>query len=590
MIVNALFSLLVGEVVKGFYTQKASNAVLRTWTSYTQGNHDLQNALKSAFVKTPAMLALVLVQEPWLIRQLKFTSPKLSREFAETIDATYVKPFCGNNQEAEQKLRSIAKNQCKALGKFFAEYPFNNVSAEEIANLLYNVRFVTETGILRKQAQLTKRALKTALSQMEFDRDFVELLFFPDTGSGVLYDGVVYHFEEEIKSNERVSKILAYFDRQQIVANLERVKQQNEKLNTQIAGLEAQSAECMQARKFSELSAIAGELGTLDMKHREIANILAISEKNVKVWQQVETELSGIRGRFKDISRELAGHFEELQTWLDSEFEDEMVRLVRSELQHFFNGQSEIEVEELDFLAKPYTLADRYEKLERLGSGGLAEVYKMKRKYLNSIVALKILLEKHRRNPETVARFWAEGKIMGSLSSVRGRHFAKVREMGRSADGDYFIEMDFVAGSTLHTLLKEQGPLPQPFALRLLRQLAVALNHAHTHRIIHRDIKPQNIIAAEDGHLTLIDFGIAKRLDTDSLVTPGGMFYGTFQYAAPEQFDDAFGKISARTDIYSLGILGYQLLSNNKSPFEGKTLAKSVTPIAISRCRSSRCT
>ncbi len=91
MIVTTLFSLFVGEIIKELYVQKASDSVVRTWANYAQGNHDVQSALQAAFVKTPGALALALVKESGLLSRLKLTSPKLSREYAESIDANYIK-------------------------------------------------------------------------------------------------------------------------------------------------------------------------------------------------------------------------------------------------------------------------------------------------------------------------------------------------------------------------------------------------------------------------------------------------------------------------------------------------------------------
>ena len=207
--------------------------------------------------------------------------------------------------------------------------------------------------------------------------------------------------------------------------------------------------------------------------------------------------------------------------------------------------------------------------MARLGNGGFGTVYKARTRHLGNTVALKVLFEKHHcDDPQMIARFWAEGKILGALGGAKRHHIVSVHDMGRSQDGDFFIEMDFVEGQTLSERLREHGAFKPMEALRLLRQLASALRHAHAHRFIHRDIKPANLIVDEDGRLTLIDFGIAKQLDADSL-TSASMMVGTKEYAAPEQFDaDAFGKISACTDVYSLGILGYQLLTN-RLPFLG---------------------
>ncbi|GAK53225.1 protein kinase [Candidatus Moduliflexus flocculans] len=591
MLAETLFSLFVGDVIKNFYTQKAGDAALKSWKTYLQGNHDLQMALQEACAKTAATLAIGLVQESLLLRALKYPSPQLNREFAEMLDVRYVKPFCGDQPDSERQLRQNAKAQCKALSKFFAQYPFKNVSVEEIANLLYNVRFITNADLLRQQTQLTKSALRDAFSQAGLDSQFIAFLLFPEHGSGVLYDGIVYHFEEAIKSNERVSRMLAHFDRQQLAANARQTQQEFDGLKTQISSLEVQIVQHQQARKFAEVSAVAQQLDALEQQAQKADATLRLLQQNAEVWQTVETELTQTRQGFGLISKEIAGHFAELQDWLDTEFDEvkdeikghvsheasEIMRFVRQELEFFFGAKDPaIQVEKHDFLSKTYRLWDRYLRTADapLGQGGLAEVWKVCKIHLQSTVALKVLLPKYRHDPAIVARFFAEGKIMGMLGDTPGHHFTKVREMGRSADDEYFIEMDFVPGKTLHTFLKEQGAFAPPDALRLLRQLAAALRHAHERGIIHRDVKPQNIIVNADGQATLIDFGIAKRIDHDSLLTPGGEFYGTYQYAAPEQFDrKKFGKISERTDVYALGILGYQLLLN-RFPFEAETQAE----------------
>ncbi len=591
MIAATLFSLFVGDVIKSFYTQKAGDAALKSWKTYTQGNHDLQTALQEACGKTAATIALGLVQESLLMRELKFPAPQINREFAEMMDVRYVRPFCGVQPDSERQLRQNAKAQCKALNEFFSHYSFKDVSVEEIANLLYNVRFITNADLLREQTQLTKAELRDALSQAGLDPQFIAFLLFPEQGSGVLYDGIVYHFEEAIKANERVSRMLAHFDRQQLAASAKQTQQEFDGLKTQIAGLEAQIVQSQQARKFAEVSAVAQQLDALEQQAQKADATLRLLQENAAVWQSVETELTQTRQGFGLISQEIAGHFAELQDWLDTEFDEvkdeikghvsheasEIMRFVRRELEFFFGAKDPaIQVEKHDFLSKTYRLWERYRRTADapLGQGGLAEVWKVCKIHLQSTVALKVLLPKHRHDPAIVARFFAEGKIMGMLGDTPGHHFTKVREMGRSADDEYFIEMDFVPGKTLHALLKEQGAFAPPDALRLLRQLAAALRHAHERGIIHRDVKPQNIIVNADGQATLIDFGIAKRIDHGSLLTPGGEFYGTYQYAAPEQFDrKKFGKISERTDVYALGILGYQLLLN-RFPFEADTQAE----------------
>ena len=218
----------------------------------------------------------------------------------------------------------------------------------------------------------------------------------------------------------------------------------------------------------------------------------------------------------------------------------------------------------------PECIWERYEKLSQIGGGGFGEVFKAQKKYLNKTVALKLLRHEHLKSLTHIARFWAEARIMGVLGKEQF-HIVPVLDMGRSDDDQYFIEMEFIEGGRLDRKLIKDGPLSQLTALDLLRQLAVALQHAHTHNVIHRDIKPQNVIVADSGRLTLVDFGIAKQLGHVGISTETGFFLGSFHYAAPEQWDRArFGEISERTDIYSLGILGYHLLAG-KLPYEGTT-------------------
>ena len=319
MLISTLFSLFVGEIVKGIYTQKATEAVLQTWKNYTQGNQDVQAALKKAFGQTAGAIALALAPDAW---RPPWLQPKLSREFAEAVQQRYVAPFCGENGALEQKLRQNAKMQCKALGRFFADYPFKTVSVEEIATLLFNLRFITDSDLLRQQMQATKAALQKTLLQAHFDPDFVNFLVFPNNGAGVLYDGVVLYFEAEIAANERLNRILAHFDRQQILANAKQAQQAAAKIHQQIAGMEQQFAALQQSRKFTELSAATQNLEQLEVRRAQADKALALLEKNLAVWTAAEQELAVIRRSFGQISQQLAAHFDELQEWLSGEFDD----------------------------------------------------------------------------------------------------------------------------------------------------------------------------------------------------------------------------------------------------------------------------
>lgn len=401
----------------------------------------------------------------------------------------------------------------------------------------------------------------------------------------MLYDGVVFYFEEEIKSNERVKSVLAHFDRQQLLANTERTKQEFGKLQQQISGMEAKLDELKQARKFAEMPQIAEKLDKMERRSQQFEIALKRSEQNAAAWQRVESDLQGMRESFGLISAELSKRFDEFQKWLETGFRDieeaikvegdknaqKIMQFVHDELHRFFGAHAEpINVHAKDFLAKDFSVWECYEQLEHLGSGGMAEVYKVRKCHTDGIAVLKVLSPKHQNNLDIIARFLAEGKIMGRLGQAGGHQFAQVFDMGRSKDGEFFIEMEFIHGRTLHDVLNEQGAFAPMDALRLLRQLAAALHHAHSQKIIHRDLKPQNILV-HDGHLTLIDFGIAKRMEDNTITTQKGEFYGTWLYAAPEQFVTAFGKICECTDVYGFGMLAYHLLTNTL-PFPGETL------------------
>jgi formylglycine-generating enzyme required for sulfatase activity/tRNA A-37 threonylcarbamoyl transferase component Bud32 len=227
------------------------------------------------------------------------------------------------------------------------------------------------------------------------------------------------------------------------------------------------------------------------------------------------------------------------------------------------------EIKGENFLSVPFNLWDIYEEIKFIGAGGIAEVYKVKNKRTHNISALKVLKFKHHKDYEIIARFWAEGRILGVLAGTGKHHIVKIRNLGKSADDEYFIEMEFIEGKTLAQHLMEKKTLTIQEVREILIQLCSALKRTHEFDVIHRDLKPQNIIIGKNNSLTLMDFGIAKRLDSKSIVTQ--KFIGTCAYSAPEMFSKKrFGKISQRTDIYSFGVLIYQLLTG-KLPFGDTT-------------------
>lgn len=583
MFIQTLITLFMGEVVQELLMQHVNDTILHKWNSYLQGSLDLQTALRDACVKTAGMIAVGLAPESWATRYLKLTSPKLSREFTTMMDSRYIKPYCNNNEELEQTLREHGKTCCRDLTAFFKIFPFKHVASEEVATFLYNVGFMGSLDVVHEQERITKSSLRAALIDAKITPYFVDFLLFPDSGGGILYDGIIYYFEEAIKSNERVNAMLAHFDRQQI---LKETHQQHDEIHEKLTTLQQQISLCTNNGDFKRIGELAQQANACKEQEQGIREVLNQLEENADVWQSVNAELVRIRHQFDNIKDEITGHFDQLQQWLNTELVDvkdeiknhvsseasEIMRFVRQELSTFLGHRETISIQSTDFLSKPYVLWERYEKLNSLGKGGVAQVWKVRKGALG-IAALKVLHPKFEHDPAVVARFFAEGKIMGILGDAPGRYFAKVREMGQSLDGEYFLETDFISGQTLHHHLKNRGKFSVDEALHILRQVATALKYAHECHIIHRDIKPQNILLDHEKHITLIDFGIAKRLEHDSILASNS-FYGTLQYAAPEQFDrKRFGKISERTDAYSFGVLGYYLLLG-KFPFVAETQAE----------------
>ncbi len=206
-------------------------------------------------------------------------------------------------------------------------------------------------------------------------------------------------------------------------------------------------------------------------------------------------------------------------------------------------------------------VAGRYELEELVGTGGMASVYRAHDKLLERKVALKILHEHYTRDEEYVERFRREARAAAQLSHP---NIVTVIDRGEQ-DGRQFIVFEYIAGQTLKDLVDERGPLPVRRALELLVQVARALAFAHDRGLVHRDVKPQNVLLNGDGRPMVTDFGIARSVDVEG-ATETGTVLGTSDYIAPEQ---ASGEhVDAQTDIYSLGVVLYELLTG-EVPFTG---------------------
>jgi eukaryotic-like serine/threonine-protein kinase len=215
------------------------------------------------------------------------------------------------------------------------------------------------------------------------------------------------------------------------------------------------------------------------------------------------------------------------------------------------------------------TLFDgRYRILRKLGSGGMANVYLAEDEELGRRVAIKILNDRHASDESFVERFRREAKNAAGLSHP---NIVSVYDRGE-AEGTYYIAMEYLEGRSLKERIVGEGALPIAAAIEVTRQILRALNFAHARGIVHRDIKPHNVLLAQDGpgdgepRFKVTDFGISRT--TTSQMTEAGSIVGTAQYLSPEQARGA--AVDQRSDVYSVGVVLYELLTG-KLPFTGET-------------------
>ncbi len=209
-------------------------------------------------------------------------------------------------------------------------------------------------------------------------------------------------------------------------------------------------------------------------------------------------------------------------------------------------------------------LNGRYRVLRPLGTGGMASVYLAEDLRLGRRVAVKILHEQFASDPSFVARFEGEGRMAAALSHP---NIVQIYDVGHDNDRRYIV-MEYVEGETLKETVARQGALPVPRALAIIGGVLSALEFAHAHNLIHRDIKAQNILLTRDGAVKVTDFGIAREVGGGAAptLTATGMIIGTAQYFSPEQ---AQGRpATAQSDVYSAGVVLYEMLTG-RLPFEG---------------------
>ncbi len=206
-------------------------------------------------------------------------------------------------------------------------------------------------------------------------------------------------------------------------------------------------------------------------------------------------------------------------------------------------------------------LGNRYEIIEKIGGGGMALVYKAKCNLLNRYVAIKVLRSEFVNDKTVLEKFRKESQASASLSHP---NIVNIYDVGEEGD-IYYIVMEYVEGKTLKEVIKKKGVLSADEILEFSRQIALALKHAHSNHIIHRDIKPHNILVTEDNRAKVTDFGIALAA-TSSTITNTGSVIGSVHYFSPEQARG--GYTDEKSDLYSLGVVMYEM-ATGKVPFEG---------------------
>src|SRR4051812_35941309 len=204
----------------------------------------------------------------------------------------------------------------------------------------------------------------------------------------------------------------------------------------------------------------------------------------------------------------------------------------------------------------------RYKIVRKLGAGGMADVYLAEDQELGRRVAIKILNDRHAVDDSFIERFRREAKNAAGLSHP---NIVSIYDRGE-AEGTYYIAMEYLDGRSLKELIVSRGSAPIKTAIEYTRQILAAVGFAHRHGIVHRDIKPHNVLVGPEGRLKVTDFGIAR--SGASQMTEVGSIIGTAQYLSPEQARGS--AVSPSSDLYSVGIVLYEMLTG-EVPFTGDT-------------------
>ena len=226
------------------------------------------------------------------------------------------------------------------------------------------------------------------------------------------------------------------------------------------------------------------------------------------------------------------------------------------------------------------TLANRYEILQILGRGGMGAVYKARDVELDRMVALKVIRPELASDPEILQRFKQEIIL---ARDVTHRNVIRIFDLGQ-AEGIKFLSMEFVDGKDLTAILKEKGPFPVEEAVEIMEQVCFALEEAHEAGVVHRDLKPQNIMIGPDGRVVVMDFGIARSVQVTGMTQTGSVL-GTPDYMSPEQVKGQ--QADARSDIFALGVIFFELLTGEK-PYKGDSPMATMYKRTQDRAKSVR--
>ena len=220
------------------------------------------------------------------------------------------------------------------------------------------------------------------------------------------------------------------------------------------------------------------------------------------------------------------------------------------------------------FLETGTVLGTRYEILQVLGEGGMGAVYKAKDGELDRVIALKVIRPELANNPEILQRFKQELILARQITD---RNIIRIFDLGE-ADGIRFITMEYVEGESLHHMLRERGKLPVEEVVDIMEQVFSGLRAAHREGVIHRDLKPGNLMRDKQGRVVVMDFGLARTMEGDGMTRTGTML-GTMEYMSPEQAQAM--DLDARSDIFTVGLICYELLSG-KMPFHAESAVASL--------------